>query len=1146
MINRETFHKDPAQNPIINDGVADFADDASLRFELQTFVCEGEYETAINRILSSYLGNLDRNTQPSIWLSGFFGSGKSHVAKMLAALWVDHQFPDKATARAVVNLPTSTKELLAELTTRAKTHAPVHVSAGKLLGLDSDPATAVLGIILRSCGLPDTLHTASLCRWMIQEGIFDNVKQTLAEKGKPLTAIWPNMYVARELGEAISLHHPGLGKTSQDVLAALRAQFPRKTPLTIGDFRPTAQWALRHDKSYLLTAVILDEVQQYLGDDGDKIGGMQWVVECLSKEFNGRIVVIGTGQSAMTMELFGGKLNDRFTVKSILQETDVQRVVRRVVLEKAENAKIPIKTKLDDCSGEINRHLNGSRIAPKPADAAAFVPDYPLLPARQRLWSAVLRAYDPTETKGRVRGMLRVVYKSVLEVLDQPLGDVISADSIYDHISSELLQYHQISESVANNIAAYRSDANPNNRLKGSLLALTHLLHLLPRNGENDTGARATKDHLADLLVTDLPAGSADLRKRVDTALQELTESAELMFTGGEYHLQTTESREWEHTYQKQRSAVSKAEFISTERKKRLETLVENELDKLKVVQGSAKLNRPVEIGFGPKPFGDPDRQILVFVRNEWDESMTKILDEVRSRGDSSPFVTVVLPRESGEVLRDTIIRYLASAKTIELKGHTTTEETAKIRANFEGRRDTADKTIDDILAQDVLAKARVYLDGGDPIERLTLANSVQDACEQAAKRLFTKFRDADFTTSAWKQVLDRARKHDDKPLKPVSYEGDAATHPVCAAIHKFVADNSNKRGSAAVEHFARKPFGWEDDAIVAGLAVLVKDKHLRATGSGGVSLDVGMLDNDVCKSAAFAAETVTLTVAERLAIRGMFSSLAGINCKSEELESRASAFVLALLDCASHAGGDPPLPAKPNPPSLKAFQTMSGPELLREILKAKEALTSEVTEWKAHKDLAAIRLPRWQTLLRALKHSKSTEIAASVQKEADTIRDNRSLLADPDPVPKLVTALVDVIRPRLVGLHAKCQQAISNGNTSLNGEEAWQKLNEEQRTTLVARHRLTAVDAIEVGSDEHLLTTLDARGLEDWKNFLDAIPSRFAAALADAIRLMEPKIQIVHTTGGIVKTPEQLDEWLATLRGTIAPKLKDGPVQIN
>ncbi|MDQ3438671.1 MAG: hypothetical protein M3491_15300, partial [Actinomycetota bacterium] len=85
LINREVFARDPLTNRIPNDGVAKIVEPTRpeewevLRYELSTFVCEGEYRRGLETILDTYLKNVGKATQPAVWVSGFYGSGKSHL-----------------------------------------------------------------------------------------------------------------------------------------------------------------------------------------------------------------------------------------------------------------------------------------------------------------------------------------------------------------------------------------------------------------------------------------------------------------------------------------------------------------------------------------------------------------------------------------------------------------------------------------------------------------------------------------------------------------------------------------------------------------------------------------------------------------------------------------------------------------------------------------------------------------------------------------------------------------------------------------------------------------------------------------------------------------------------------------------------------
>ena len=138
MKNRELFQRDPVVSKLLNDGVAAVSEAASdkeletLRYELEHFVCEGQYEDGFIRILESYLGNVSSTTQPAAWVSGFYGSGKSHLLKMFRHLWVDTACSGGATARGLARLPQEVQDLLRELDTMGRRSGGLHAASGTL------------------------------------------------------------------------------------------------------------------------------------------------------------------------------------------------------------------------------------------------------------------------------------------------------------------------------------------------------------------------------------------------------------------------------------------------------------------------------------------------------------------------------------------------------------------------------------------------------------------------------------------------------------------------------------------------------------------------------------------------------------------------------------------------------------------------------------------------------------------------------------------------------------------------------------------------------------------------------------------------------------------------------------------------------
>src|SRR5262245_18582010 len=189
---RDTLLRDPAKEGLVNNGQAritnELADErvlAELRGELSTFVCEGQYAEGIIKILSSYLAGRSQTNQKAAWVSGFFGSGKSHLLKMLCHFWADTPFPDGATARSLVpELPEEVRDLLRELDVAGRRSGGLLAAAGTLpAGTTENVRLSVLSLLLRACGLPTQYPQAQFHLWLEERGFLDQVKGRVESSG---------------------------------------------------------------------------------------------------------------------------------------------------------------------------------------------------------------------------------------------------------------------------------------------------------------------------------------------------------------------------------------------------------------------------------------------------------------------------------------------------------------------------------------------------------------------------------------------------------------------------------------------------------------------------------------------------------------------------------------------------------------------------------------------------------------------------------------------------------------------------------------------------------------------------------------------------------------------------------------------------
>jgi len=162
------------------------------------------------------------------------------------------------------------------------------------------------------------------------------------------------------------------------------------------------------------------------------------------------------------------------------------------------------------------------------------------------------------------------------------------------------------------------------------------------------------------------------------------------------------------------------------------------------------------------------------------------------------------------------------------------------------------------------------------------------------------------------------------------------------------------------------------------------------------------------------------------------------------------------------------------------------------------------------------------------------------------TIEGERQLLADPDPVAPLCDKLTQVLREKLTAHHARYQQLHQEGMAGLQQSDAWPKLTDPQRQSMLAQHGLTTVPGIKVGTEAEVIASLEAMSLDMWQARCDALPQRFQKAQRDAAKLIEPKVVYVTLPSATIHNDTELDAWLAQVKKQVQEKLKDGPVGIG
>jgi hypothetical protein len=1147
---RETLLRDPSSS-LANQGqarITTVVDDkamAALRYELSTFVCEGEYREGLSRLVTAFLTNLGKNdaSQKALWVSGFFGSGKSHLLKMFAHLWQDTVFSDGATARSLVHdLPEDILESFKELDIASRRSGGRLAASGTLLsGTTDNVRLTILSIILRATGLPEQYAQARFCLWLHDQGKLDTVRKSVEAEGKNFERELNNLFVSGSLAKAVISAIPGFAATDADARQLFKAQFPSpQGDITTADFIRVAKEALlRHSRNGKLpcTLLILDETQQYIGDSHDRSALVTEVAEAVSKEFDGHLMAVAAGQSALTDVPQLQKLLDRFTIRPNLQDADVEAVTRKVLLQKKPAAVSAIKAMLDKHSGEISRQLNGTMIGEHAGDKSTIVDDYPLLPTRRRFWEECFRQIDAAGTSSQLRSQLRIINDAIAKVADAELGQVIPADELFEALAPDMsttgVLLREINERI---IEVGKTDGSLARRICG----LVFLIGKLKREKTADCGVRATKEHIADLLIDNLNADNGKLRDDVEKTLKKLADRGVLMTVGNEFRLQTREGAEWDNEF---RTRVQKiqgdAATIQFNRDRALYGAVDATIDTVKVVQGAAKEGRRFATTRDQAAPSVAGNDIPVWMHDGFSSAEKDFVDQARQAGVDSPILFIFIPRQHAEDLQRAIVEEDAAKQTLEARGNPEREEGKQARASMESRRTNAADEKARLVAE-ITANAKVFQGGGSELLETTLFERVKNGADAALVRLFPRFGEAD--SSEWARAIARAKDGSDTPFEPVGHKEGADKHPVGREV--IAAIGAGATGGEIRKTLRGTPYGWPQDAIDAAIIALHRSEHISAK-LNGTAVAAGQLDQNKISKAEFRIEKATLNVQQRIQLRSLFSKLQ-IKCKSGEEAVKAPEFLSALISLGKSAGGEPPLPAPPVVATIEDMLRLVGNEQLVEINASAATIEANIKAWQALSALAERRLPQWHLLGRLAKHGVGVAGISGRQGEIDAIRSGRMLLDANDPVAPIVKGFADALRAEIQNSVGDHKAAVKHALASLSSNSLWLKVDPSAQGQLLSKYGLVEPSAPSVGTDTDIVDFLDRQSLSRLRELAEAVAGKVDAVLREAAKLLEPKVQYVVVPRDLLRTPQEVNGWVDKQRETLLAAVVSGPVQVN
>lgn len=487
----------------------------------------------------------------AIWVSGFFGSGKSSFAKILG-LAIEN--------RTVLGEPVSDRFLerahdpklsvvLKTINEKIPTHTVIFdVSTDRGIRSGSQMLSQIMyRLFLASLGYADDLDLSELEIDLEQRGELERFKEVYREEtkrewdaGKSRT-----MFALGEASRTLHKMHPETFPMA-DSWAKTSVNRADISPGKLADRIVTLMKRRAPGKSLMF---VVDEVGQFVARDVQKMLDLQAVVQQLGVKGRGKHWIVVTSQEKLN-ELVSGldnrnielaRLMDRFPLQVHLEPSDISEVTSRRVLSKNSGAEQTLGTLFEANRGRLvqNTHLQSDIRLPE-VDRQSFVDLYPLLPYQIELIIQIVSGLRTQSGASRhVGGANRTIIKLAQQLLINPqtklafeeVGALVRLDHVYDLVEGN------ISSDIRAKIASIPSKVDhPKAQAVAKTVCLLQFVKSVKRSAEN----------IAACLHGAVSADSC--LAEVKAALAELTKSSLVREADDGYRIPTPAEDDWDQT----------------------------------------------------------------------------------------------------------------------------------------------------------------------------------------------------------------------------------------------------------------------------------------------------------------------------------------------------------------------------------------------------------------------------------------------------------------------------------------------------------------------------------------------------------------------------------------------------------------------
>jgi len=559
---RELFTK-PINRPINGVIKADQKDAESVWQELDEYVVTKQLTEYFRRFFDAYLAAADSPNDPvlatrmGVWVSGFFGSGKSHFIKILSYLLenVEATHPKTGEPRRASAFFDEHKikdpMLLADIQRAVRGSTDVILFNIDAKADSKDERDVILQVFLRvfneKLGFSsDAPHIAHMERYLVEKGAYDAFRQAFEQSnGSPWEAERDAVDFLRD--DVVNALAVALKQSE----ASAGQWFDRSRD----EYRINIESFAKLVRDYLATKpaghriiFLVDEVGQFIGDNTQLMLTLQTITEQLGTATQGRAWVIVTSQEDIDAALGEAnksksqdfsKIQGRFHTRLSLASSNTDEVIGERLLAKTEDAHQALRDTFEKSGDIINNQIAfvGNSVNLRGyKDGTEFVAVYPYAPFQFALLQKIFESIRKVGATGKhlsrgERSLLDAFQSATVRNMDHDVGLLIPLYDFYPSI-----------ESFIDTVAKRSIDTAPDNgALEAYDVLLLKALFLIRYIGDI---VKPNVDNLATLCIDRIDTDKLALKRKIQESLARLEQQRLVSRNGDLWFFLTNEERD--------------------------------------------------------------------------------------------------------------------------------------------------------------------------------------------------------------------------------------------------------------------------------------------------------------------------------------------------------------------------------------------------------------------------------------------------------------------------------------------------------------------------------------------------------------------------------------------------------------------------